>query len=146
KLSHAQENIDVLLASDRANKEEVKNIINDYKSKLVKKYTVKKRRRAEDKLHPIISENEKNKLEKAVSLSFVVDLILLRDQVLNAYNPKSNSYEFDDMFTYVNKFLNESDFSMGVFEGPTAGEKFEYSTSVYSDGIPIYLNFPDSFA
>ncbi|GAB3805759.1 CapA family protein [Virgibacillus kimchii] len=148
KFSHAQENIDVLLSSERAQDEIVQNLIKQFKEKQVRIYEEKrnKKNKTNSKLHPVISKNETKQLDDAITLSFVGDLILLRDQVLNAYNPQTDSYEFDNMFTYVKKHLNESDFTMGVFEGPTAGEKYEYSTSIYGDGIPIYLNFPDSFA
>nr|WP_289037970.1 CapA family protein [uncultured Allobacillus sp.] len=145
KLLHAQENIDVLLSSKKSQDENVQNLVSQFKEKQIQKYKKKKTKRP-DKIYPIISKDEKEQIENAVSLSFVGDLILLRDQVLNAYNPQSDSYEFDNMFEYVTKYLQETNFSMGVFEGPTAGEKYEYSTSVYGDGIPIYLNFPDSFA
>jgi poly-gamma-glutamate capsule biosynthesis protein CapA/YwtB (metallophosphatase superfamily)/lysophospholipase L1-like esterase len=148
KLLHAQENIDVLLNSGRAMDKPVQDLINLYRDKLVQKNKSESNARSKLKLkmYPIISRKEKAQLNNAVTLSFVGDLILLRDQVLNSYNPQTASYEFDSMFTYVEKYLKESDFSMGVFEGPTAGEGYEYSTSVYNDKIPIYLNFPDSFA
>lgn len=142
KLSHALENIEVLLSSKIANDQTVRDLVNEYRNKLV----VNKRNVNKNKMHPVISSEERNQINNAVSLSFVGDLILLRDQVLNSYNPKTDAYEFDDMFTYVKKYLTESDFSMGVLEGPTAGVKHEYSTSCYGDGIPLYLNFPDSFA
>ncbi|WP_160058167.1 CapA family protein [Alkalicoccus saliphilus] len=147
KLAHAIENIEVLLTSERASEEPVRKLANSYQQKVTKKIKNKNPRKKDaPKMHPIIQENEKKRLAKGVCLSFVGDLILLRDQVLNAYNPDLKSYEFDPMFTYVKKYLEESDFAIGVFEGPTAGEKYEYSTSCYGDGLPLALNFPDSFA
>ncbi|MCR6098227.1 CapA family protein [Salipaludibacillus agaradhaerens] len=148
KLAHAQENLEVLLKSNKADDPTTKELLSTFKDELLLTSTdqTTSRRKQQSNTYPIITNNEKQQIENAVSLSFVGDLILLRDQVLNAYNPENDEYEFDDMFTYVKKYLSETDFSMGVFEGPTAGESKEYSTSVYADKIPLYLNFPDSFA
>lgn len=148
KFFHARENIDVLLSSERAKDKTVRDLVNLYRKKLVQrnKKRIRRRNHASDKIHPVISKKEEYQLDHAISLSFVGDLILLRDQILNSYNPETKAYEFDNMFTYIKKYLNESDFSMGVFEGSAAGDKFEYSTSMYADGIPVYLNYPDSFA
>lgn len=146
-LSHAQENIEVLLTSTKSRMKAVRDIIELYNSKLIERETVAKKKVINlYKNYPIISDDELDRVENAVSISFVGDLIVLRDQVLNSYNSKTNSYEFDSMFTYVKKYLNECDFNIGVFEGPTAGENIEYTTSNYRDGIPMYLNYPDSFA
>ena len=84
-------------------------------------------------------------LDNAVRLSFVGDLILLRPQVDNAYDAESDMYDFSPLFQYTEKYFKEADLAMGVFEGPTAGGG-EYSTSAFDDGIPLRLNFPDSFA
>ncbi|WP_249869255.1 CapA family protein [Oceanobacillus saliphilus] len=147
KLPSAQENIEVLLASRIADEEPVRKLVALYKKKLTQdsQEQMDDKKRV-NKIYPVMTKKESSQLKDAVSLSFVGDLILLRDQVLNSYNPESDSYEFDKMFSYVDKYIKESDFSMGVLEGPLAGESFEYSTSIYSDRIPLYLNFPDSFA
>ncbi|WP_449355109.1 CapA family protein [Virgibacillus natechei] len=149
KLSHAQENIEALLSSEKAQDGDVRDLVASYRNKQIQRSQRKRKKKGQrnnSKIYPIISKQEESRLDDAVSLSFVGDLILLRDQVLNAYSPETDSYEFDNMFTYVKKYLEDTDFNMGVFEGPTAGESREYSTSVYSDRIPLYLNFPDSFA
>ncbi|HYE11720.1 MAG TPA: CapA family protein [Patescibacteria group bacterium] len=97
-------------------------------------------------MHKVMTNEQKSDLKDAVSIAFVGDLILLQDQVRKAYSNFSGEYEFDDMFEYASKYLTEVDLAIGIFEGPTAGEEAGYSTSNYDDGIPLYLNYPDSFA
>jgi fucose 4-O-acetylase-like acetyltransferase/lysophospholipase L1-like esterase len=96
--------------------------------------------------HKVMTSEQKSVLKDAVSIAFVGDLILLQDQVRNAYSDSSNEYEFGSMFEYASKYLIEADLAIGIFEGPTAGEEVGYSTSNYDDGLPLYLNYPDSFA
>jgi poly-gamma-glutamate capsule biosynthesis protein CapA/YwtB (metallophosphatase superfamily) len=50
------------------------------------------------------------------------------------------------MFKYTSRHFHESDFSIGVYEGPSAGNNTSFSNSNYDDGIPIALNYPDEFA
>ncbi|MFP4098256.1 MAG: CapA family protein [Alphaproteobacteria bacterium] len=100
----------------------------------------------QDYMAPVISDTMHSEIHNAVSISFVGDLILLRDQVYKAYESSSGSYNYDSLFEYTQDYFKKDDFSIGVFEGPAAGAGNEYSTSEYADGIPLYLNFPDSFA
>jgi fucose 4-O-acetylase-like acetyltransferase/poly-gamma-glutamate capsule biosynthesis protein CapA/YwtB (metallophosphatase superfamily)/lysophospholipase L1-like esterase len=94
----------------------------------------------------VLTAEEAKTIREAVSIAYVGDLILLREQVCNAYDRKTGRYEFDSLFEYTRRYLKEADLAVGVFEGPMAGDRVEYSTSDYDDGIPLYLNFPDSFA
>ncbi|GAB3063664.1 CapA family protein [Salinicoccus sesuvii] len=145
KLAHALENIEVLLSSDSTNNEEVQRIVAEYKKKLNAKET-SDHKKADSKLYPQISSNELAQLDSAVSLSFVGDLTASERQTSNAYNKKTGKYEFDNMFSHVSKYMERSDFSMGIFGGPTAGETLEYSTGGRGDESSPRYNFPDSFA
>ncbi|MBU1109384.1 MAG: CapA family protein [Candidatus Riflebacteria bacterium] len=98
-----------------------------------------------DRVYPLISPQQQAKISNAVSIAFVGDLILLRDQVREAYHPETQDYDFDPMFSYAKKYFCDSDFAIGVLEGPLAGEEKGFSTSNYEDEIPLYLNFPESF-
>lgn len=98
------------------------------------------------KIYPVITAEQKEAVENAVSIAFVGDLILLQDQIRNAYNPESLKYDFNQIFEFAGKYLTQADYAIGVFEGPMAGEEAGYSTSNYDDGIAVRLNFPDSFA
>lgn len=85
-------------------------------------------------------------LDDMISISYVGDLILLKDQVSFSYDRVSKKYDFKYMFERTKKYFNESDYTIGVFEGPVSNEKMGYSTSNYGDGIKIYLGFPEAFA
>jgi hypothetical protein len=86
-----------------------------------------------------------NEFENAIRISYFGDLILLKDQVISAKNNLTGKYEFDEMFKNTWDYLQKSDLSIGVYEGPSAGNKTSYSTSNYGDGIPLYLNYQDEF-
>ena len=81
-----------------------------------------------------------------IRISYIGDLIMLKDQVISAKNSKTGKYEFDEMFKYTSKHFKDSDFTIGVYEGPSAGNNTSFSTSNYGDGIPLFLNYPDEFA
>jgi hypothetical protein len=91
-------------------------------------------------------ENIKDKINNSIRISYIGDLILLKDQVIAAKNNITGKYEFDDVFKYTSKHFHESDYTIGIYEGPSAGNNTSYSTSNFDDGIPLYLNFPDEFA
>ena len=85
-------------------------------------------------------------INNSIRISYVGNLILLKDQVISAKNNITGKYEFDEMFKYTSKHFHESDLSIGNYEGPSAGNNTSYSTSNYNDGIPLFFNFPDEFA
>ena len=87
-----------------------------------------------------------NLFNNAIRISYIGDLLLLKKQVLSAKNNITGKYEFDDIFKYTSKHFHESDLTIGVYEGPSAGNNTSYSSSNYADGLPLYLNFPDEFA
>lgn len=89
-------------------------------------------------------EKVTNPIDNSIVISYVGDLILLKDQITSAYNEKTKTYNFDKMFEYAKPYFESSDYTIGVYEGPSAGG--EYSTSNYNDGLKLYLNFPDEFA
>ena len=97
-------------------------------------------------VYPVISNEQSSMVKDAVQITFVGDLILLRNMVQSAWDDKKQEYDFSPMFEYVKDIFRESDLTIGVFEGPLAGENASYSTSNFDDNIPIVLNFPDSFA
>lgn len=99
-----------------------------------------------DKLYPVLSSQQKERLNKALKFSFTGDLILLRDMIETAWDESRQVYDFTPMFQYVKPIWEGSDLAMGVFEGVMAGEEISYSTSNFVDGIPLRLNFPDTYA
>lgn len=80
-------------------------------------------------------ENEK------ISISFVGDLILLENQVKAGYN--GTYYNYNKMFEYTKKYFENSDYTIGVLEGPVMNGT--YSVGNFDDNKNIYLNFPKEF-
>ena len=74
-----------------------------------------------DPIWPILSAEERTKLDNAIKITFTGDLILLRDMVERAYNTTTNDYEFDGMFTYIKTYLQQSVLNTCVFEGSFGG-------------------------
>ena len=97
-----------------------------------------------DPIYRIMDNEAQENYNKSFRLLFCGDLILLEDQVKNAYNGKG--YDFTPCFEYTKKYISAADFAVGVFEGPLAGNSKRYSNSNYDDGKELYLNFPDEFA
>lgn len=114
--------------------------------KPVEQVTAVKQPVFEEAVHPVMENERMNALQNAVTLGFVGDLILLQDQVRNAYNAETGEYNFNPMFEYAGNYLEQYDLAVGIFEGPMAGEEAGYTTSNFDDRIPLYLNFPDAFA
>ncbi len=101
---------------------------------------------APDPIYKTISLDQQQAIKSAVKISFTGDLILLRDMVERAYIAQDDTFNFDEMFEHVKDYWAEDDLSIAVFEGPVASADNGYSTSCYGDNIPLYLNFPVSFA
>ncbi|MGN0518947.1 MAG: CapA family protein [Acutalibacteraceae bacterium] len=97
-------------------------------------------------MFPIMTKQQSDSIKNSVSLAFIGDMILLQDQVIYGLDGKTGEYNFDDVFEYAKSYLTDADYAIGVFEGPAAGADAGYSTSNFDDHIPLYLNYPDSFA
>ena len=89
--------------------------------------------------------NLRESIINSITITYVGDLILLKDGVVGAYSNKTRRYDFNDMFKFTSKYFHSSDLSIGIYEGPSAGNNTSYSTSNYDDRIPLFLNFPDEF-
>lgn len=96
-----------------------------------------------DPMYRVMTRAQEKQYDDAFRLLFAGDLILLEDQVKNAYNGKK--YEFDECFEYTKDYIASADYSIGVLEGPTAGSERGYSSSNYGDGKKLALNFPDEW-
>ena len=97
-----------------------------------------------DVIYDVIPPKEKSKFENSFKITFAGDLILLEDQVKRGYN--NGKYDFSNMFEYTQRYISSADLAIGVFEGPTAGEKAGYSNGNYNDKKALLLNYPDQFA
>lgn len=86
-----------------------------------------------------MTDDERKNFQGSFRMLFCGDLILLEDQVKRSWNG------FDEIFDYTRKYIQSADLSIGVFEGPMAGEKAGYSRSNCDDGKDIALNYPASF-
>ena len=95
-------------------------------------------------IYRVMDSQTEEAYQKSFRLLFCGDLILLEDQVKNAYNGKT--YNFSSCFEYTAKYISAADFAIGVFEGPLGGTSKNFSQSNFGDGKELYLNFPDEFA
>ena len=94
---------------------------------------------------PIMSKEMREKYDDAFCISYVGDLILLEEQVQRAY--RNGLYVFDDVFEYTRPYIEQADVSIGVLEGPLAGDdEYSYSVGNFDDGKDVRLNYPDDFA
>lgn len=91
----------------------------------------------------VIDARTKKIFDDAFRILFCGDLILLEDQVKNAFN--GSDYDFNPLFEYTRRYIQAADLSIGVFEGPCGGTRLPYSQSNYGDNVNLYINFPDSF-
>ena len=91
-----------------------------------------------------LSPAQKQAFDRAFRITFAGDLILLEDQVKRGY--RNGKYDFTDVFEYARKYIQSADFSIGVFEGPMAGQQMGYSQGNFDDHKELSLNFPDEFA
>lgn len=76
---------------------------------------------------------------KTVNLTFTGDLMVHNYQYEAAYDGTKDEYDFSNNFTYVKKYLDSADYTVGNFETTLAGR--ERGISSY----PMF-NSPDSFA
>lgn len=76
---------------------------------------------------------------KTVNLTFTGDLMVHNYQYEAAYDSKKDKYDFSNNFTYVKKYLESADYTIGNLETTLAGRERGIS------GYPTF-NSPDSFA
>ena len=96
-----------------------------------------------DPIYRVMEPDTKRRFDDAFHLLFAGDLILLEDQVRNAYN--GDGYDFSDCFEFTKGYITSADYAIGVFEGPMGGTTRNYSSSNFDDGKELYLNFPDEW-
>ena len=97
-----------------------------------------------DPIYRVISSDLKKQFDDSFKLIFSGDLILLEDQIRNAYN--GYGYNFTENFEYTKKYISPTDLAIGVFEGPLAGGEVGYSSGNYDDRKYFYVNYPDEWA
>lgn len=71
-----------------------------------------------------VKENEEIKEEPIVSTATILaagDVMFHQPQIRGAYNSKSGTYDFNDCFQYVKKYIEKADLSLVNFETVTAG-------------------------
>lgn len=99
--------------------------------------------KSNDIIHRVITNDEQLKLDEAIKIGFVGDLILLRDMV--EAGCKNGVYDYRSMFEPMRNYFSECDLMTGVLEGPLSGEILGYTTANYEDGRDLYCGYPDGF-
>lgn len=74
----------------------------------------------DDPIYPVLTDEQRERFDSALRITFAGDLILLEDQVKRAY-AGDGSYDFAPVFEYAKKYIDSADYAIGVFEGPLAG-------------------------
>jgi poly-gamma-glutamate synthesis protein (capsule biosynthesis protein) len=64
----------------------------------------------------------------SVTISAVGDLMAHQSNLNNAYNPKTNTYDFSGFLEYIKPYISQSDLAIGNFETVTAGLKQGYTS------------------
>lgn len=77
--------------------------------------------------------------EATVKIGAVGDILIHSPIFRSVYNSDTDSYDFNDIFKYVNKYYSSYDCMVADLEQPIAGKEFGYS------GFPCF-NAPDSIA
>lgn len=77
--------------------------------------------------------------ETTVKIGAVGDILIHSPIFRSVYNSSTDSYDFNDIFKYVNKYYSAYDCMVADLEQPIAGKEFGYS------GFPCF-NAPDTIA
>lgn len=96
-----------------------------------------------DVIHMQLPQSEQTRLNDAVRIGFIGDLILLRDMV--EAGKADGEYNYGAMFEPLKSYFSECDFMTGVLEGPLSGENLAYTTANYGDGRDLRCGYPDNF-
>lgn len=80
-------------------------------------------------------------LKDSIVITFVGELILLKYQLDAGWN--GSIYDYSPMFKYTSEIFKESDYSIGVLEGPVCNAP--YSNGDFLDGADLKLNYPYEF-
>ncbi len=108
---------------------------------LIMPVVVTTRKKAEAVKTPsVLREDEEDARNRAFTLLFCGDLILLEDQVRSAWN--GTAYDFTSCFEWTKDYIANADFAIGVLEGPCSDLGKDYSRGNYDDGKDLSLNFP----
>ena len=91
-------------------------------------------------------QNLRESLINSVTITYIGDLILLKDGEISEYSNKTEKQDFNDIFQFTSKYFHSSDLSIGIYGGLSAENNTSYSTSIYNDRIPVFLNFSDELA
>lgn len=86
----------------------------------------------------VLNPNEQDRIDNSISIGFVGDLLLLEDQL------KLSNNNFDYMFDNMKEYFNNTDYTIGVLEGPVDDDN-DYSVGNFDDGKELKLNYPTNF-
>ena len=85
--------------------------------------------------------------EDKIKLSFCGDLLLLKDMIADGIDAGTGIRNYDYIFSYAKEYWKDSDWVVGVLEGPLAGEVAGWSNKGRQDLMDggARFNFPDEF-
>lgn len=97
----------------------------------------------ENLIYNEVNDKTTKKIKNSIKISYIGDLILLKKQI--QYNQKNNLNNYDYIFEDTKDYLSNSDYAIGILEGPIAGENLGYTNSNFNDNKKLYFNFPNEF-
>lgn len=97
------------------------------------------------KFYKKTSYETEEKINNSIKISFIGDLILLKKQI--EYNDLNNINNYDYIFNDLKDSIRNSDYTIGILEGPIADKSLGYTNSNFDDNPKkLLFNFPIEFA
>lgn len=93
-------------------------------------------------MHSKVTDDEVNRLQDAVRIGFVGDLMLQRDMVEDSCH---NNDGFDGMFSAMKGYFSECDLMTAVLNGPFPGGASPCTSANYDDIRGLLCAFPDEY-
>lgn len=99
----------------------------------------------EDDIHRYVVKN----MEKEVKITGTGDIMFYDYQMERAYDSEKGTFDFSPSFQYISKYLADSSYVLGNFEGTMAGKDQGASSNTYgywADSQNMNFNIPEAAA
>ena len=90
-------------------------------------------------------ENLSKYMVRNITITSVGDIMCHKWQIMRAYDESTDTFDFAESFTYIEKYLSESDFTVGNLETTLAGRNVGSASVLGYSGYPMF-NSPEIWA